>query len=264
MASSEPNIDLSECFHERMKRVHARLERYLETESESAVHDVRTAIRRLRAAYSAIPSPIKTPLSRRYMKAWQNFFRDTSDLRDGDVIRARLLDLGLPSGDPLLEILASQRQSKLQSLKEQAIKQSGHDRPRLKIADNEVRKAFQRTFEALSEEFLKELSHVLANSSDRDAIHALRKSAKKLFYLLELSSGPVDLERMAQLKRLQRITGEICDCEIVIGFLNEHGKNSRSVIQLRSKHLSLRNRFIKEMLDFLTSVNWNQLLAVAE
>ena len=261
MATFNARTDLSDRYCDRAKRVHRRLEHYIETEDQDSVHDLRTAIRRLQAAYSAIPPSARNPSSDHYMDAWKKFFKSTSAPRDCDVIRSKLLGEGLPNSDPIITLLEERRKSQLRATRDPANSLAALKRPcRLEITSDAAIAGLNRALDRRVEEFLKYLALVLSDSSSRDNIHELRKAAKKLFYLFELISSSVDSVRMIQLKRLQKMTGEICDCNIAIEFLNECGVTSKALPELIDKEVARRNWLSEEMRTFLAQVNWKVLL----
>ena len=195
------------------------------------------------------------------MDEWKRLFRSTSSPRDCDVIRSKLLGNGLPKSDPLIALLEEKRKLQLRATRDPANGLAALKRPcRLEITSNEAIAGLNRALIGRVEKFLKYLALVSADSSSRCKIHELRKTAKKLFYLFELNSGSVDSIKMAKLKQLQKITGEICDCDITIEFLNECDVTSNALPELMDKEVARRNRLTEEMRTFLTRVNWKLLL----
>src|SRR5262249_33796664 len=74
----------------RQTRLAARIEQYVQNpEDQDAVHDVRTTLRRLEAAFSLLPKKSRRAIAK-YLKNCRKFFRANSKARDYDVIRARI------------------------------------------------------------------------------------------------------------------------------------------------------------------------------
>src|SRR5574338_176129 len=79
-----------EKFNKIISKVNERLEKYLAEPNDENVHDVRTAIRRLDAAWKILPKKTKHKKIEKFVTQYKKFFKINSEIRDFDIIKQKL------------------------------------------------------------------------------------------------------------------------------------------------------------------------------
>lgn len=199
------------------------------------LHDFRVAVRRTRAALSQLKQALPVEMTQHYAEFFSWLGKITSETRDLDVYLLnfdRYKD-SLPveireNLNPLHEFLFQKQQKTQQELAEKL--QSPHYLTVLaewesflqeaeserdshltikKLAEKKLRKSFKRV--------LREGKAITEQSPCED-LHELRKSCKKLRYLLEFFQSLYDKNKMKNLlkslKRLQEVLGDHQDCAV--------------------------------------------------
>lgn len=218
MTGPEP---FPEVFFRKLDKACLALGSYLEDPSEQNVHDVRTSIRRLESAYSVLPKSCKTKKSDRLISVYGDFFSLNSAVRDHDIILKKL-DLYGYGPESRASLLTSRRKlKKLLKAVALAEKVSKSKKPKLKKPRSAGSK-FQKRVLSLIRDF-REYVPVVAGDEDRiDELHSLRKTTKKLRYVLELPTGNAYGRLAASLKSLQGLLGDIHDCDVFIRYLKKN------------------------------------------
>src|SRR5262245_12460004 len=75
-------------------KVRKRLDAYIKNPDEKNVHDIRTALRTLRASLNLLPKKLRLGYGAQ-IEQYKIFFRLTSRIRDLDIVWARISGLGL-------------------------------------------------------------------------------------------------------------------------------------------------------------------------
>ncbi|MGI0019246.1 MAG: CHAD domain-containing protein [Nitrososphaera sp.] len=206
-------------------KVGGRLSAYLQNPDDGeSVHDVRTSLRRLEAAFSLMPKKARRK-NRAQIKAYKEFFRANSRVRDYDVIREKLE--GAAAG--------LEKKRKVELLRALRLARAVQELPALdtRINNDKLDARVDRVASRLLSSIKKRLPAALADREEKEELHELRKDLKKLRYVLEIlpagsrkdyeiklaglikARGPVT----ARLKELQDLTGSIHDCDIAIDYL---------------------------------------------
>ena len=77
--------------HENLEKVNNRLTKYLKDPKAKNIHDIRTSIRRLNAAFSTLPKKYRTGSSMTtYVLSCKELFKINSEIRDLDIIYEKL------------------------------------------------------------------------------------------------------------------------------------------------------------------------------
>lgn len=203
------------------------------------LHDFRVALRRARSALAQIRGVFDAGLAD-WAKAEMKWLGDaTTPLRDLDVFLLDLSELRrrLPADrqadlDPFEAHLQTRRQQALERSRnalrsnrysdfidrwQQALaiqpggdsKPPNADRPVIELASARIRKLYRR---------VRADGMAITDASPPDALHALRKDAKKLRYMIEFFQSLYDrtdiAELIGELKRLQDVLGRYQDCEV--------------------------------------------------
>ena len=262
--------------------------RYLEDPDDEAIHDLRTSIRRLESDYRILPRSGKTDASDRYLKQARHFFRLNSVIRDCDVMKEKLERMGLGRKSKLVGELRRTRRQELHHAMAEARKLHACSRPCLKTFPNGARhstagprrgsrprlKTLPGGDSLLNSEvhnramkFLSKRSIVPADEADKakvEEVHAMRKDAKKLFYLLEQDERLASLKQMINIKMFQRLTGDIHDADVTIEFLARHRKAHPEVDELLEMQRAERHVLYRELCGFLLDEEWEALARLGQ
>lgn len=247
--------------HDSQSRLNKRLKAYLaEPENEKNVHDVRTSVRRLDVMFSLLPRKIRR-LNRRKIDEYRKFFRANSRVRDLDVIRAKLEELSPNPG--MLEHLQQKRKVELK----RAIKLARSVRNMRPVRvdslpSNKFKSRIGKITDRLSERIKTTFPVVLSDVTKIDELHRLRKDCKKLRYVIEVlparsarahegkvpgavgKKGGVKL-----LAELQRVLGDIRDCDITIQYLSR--ARSEGARELLAKEAANRARLYRDFVEYV-------------
>jgi CHAD domain-containing protein len=217
-------------FDKSAARVKKRLAAYLkDPEDGDSVHDMRTSLRRLEAAFSLMPKKQRKK-NRRLMDAHKAFFRANSQVRDLDIIRSRISFVGNEGFDA---VIAKRRKQALG--RALALARSLQKLPQADSGGIDGKKLAARMDKVagrLLDSAKERLPAVAADSSKKKELHELRKDLKKLRYVLEILPAArqekygKELVRVAggkdasaRLRELQSLLGLIHDCDITIEYL---------------------------------------------
>lgn len=217
-------------FEKSSGRVKKRLAAYLkDPENGDNVHDMRTSLRRLEAAFSLMPKKQRRK-NRRQIDAHKAFFRANSQVRDLDIIRSRIAFAGNESFDAAI---AKKRQVALG--RALALGRSLQKLPPADTKDMDGKKLVARMDKVayrLLDAAEECLPVVAGDSRKKKELHELRKDLKKLRYVLEilpstrrekcgnkLTKIAGGKDAAARLKELQSLLGLIHDCDITIEYL---------------------------------------------
>lgn len=185
------------------------------------LHDFRVALRRARTLHAALADAARgDPLAREF--AW--LCRASGRLRDLDVWCSEFPDTGAPS-DELAEALVRERQREharflrvLRGRRYAALQLGWAEWIERAAADTDspalggaVDRALQRRYNRLR----RRAAGLRGRAIEYAALHALRKDAKKLRYLIDAFAALYPARQVAALlvplKRLQSRAGKVCD-----------------------------------------------------
>lgn len=209
------------------------------------LHDFRVAVRRTRSAINQLKEAIAPRDAERFREEFAWLGSISSPVRDLDVYLLQfdeyrhMLDVDMRDHlDPLQAFLVQKRNSELTKLQKnlhstryRKIKRDWHkviearltepvapeeyDRPALELASRRIGKLFERA--------LREGQAIDADSPNEE-LHELRKTCKKLRYLLEFFANLYDDKVLAKqvrsLKKLQDNLGEFQDLTVQIQWLH--------------------------------------------
>jgi CHAD domain-containing protein len=232
-----------------------RLDSYLADPSEENVHDVRTSIRRLEAAYSILPKKIRQKRKiDRFVASHRKFFKANSKIRDYDIIRQKLDSMPLAT-EEIKNLLQNMKSRKLRLAKKRAKQASKLKFPK-SVPDTTLQPKLEKRFRKLTIRLVEKIQSlipvVVKSEQNVDELHELRKDCKKLRYLMELipeSSGFV-----GNLKQMQDLLGNIHDSDITIEFLSKHCSKHKNVDEALKieveKRRHLYNDFVRMYSEF--------------
>jgi CHAD domain-containing protein len=199
-----------------------RLKRVLERPDEEAIHDARTAVRKLDAHIALLPRRLrKKRKAEEAMERLDRVMKKTNEVRDLDVVRGKV---SRHSGEAKAWFLMSLRQRR-DELAEKALKAVKEARDVSvadigeEVAERELEKRLEKLVPRLAERIDAMLPLVVAGSQNLEELHRLRIDCKRLRYTLELSSeGSTAL--ISKLKGLQDSLGSIRDCDVTISYVS--------------------------------------------
>lgn len=235
-------------FRHNLKRVDKRLDAYIkDQDNDENIRGVRTALRRLDAAFSLLPKKLRKR-NHKKMEKYRKFFKANSKIRDYDMISTRLAALHASDvGDALKRKRKAElaRALKLaKSLKRTApMKVDG-------IPDDKFRARTDMLTDRLAGSIKELLPAVLSDSSKVKELHRLRKDCKTLRYILEVA--PADSKekyakviRGKDLEKMQHLLGAAHDSDVTIEFLKN--TNSRLAKKEAGNRRQLYLAFVRYM-----------------
>ena len=226
------------------------------------LHDFRIANRRSRSLITAMKQVLAAPAHESGKQFFSWISKQTSTLRDIDVfllafrqykklLPEEMYTQLLPLRDFLRQRKEKERRSLISALESDKFREfmrawresmqkgaleENTTGPVLKAAQTAIWKAWKRIG--------KQGRHAADTGSD-DALHELRKSAKKLRYLLEAFRTlfpPKDVEQaIGQLRKLQNVLGDIVDFQVQQQYLDQWQENFQGE----------QHRDVKTAMDFL-------------
>jgi CHAD domain-containing protein len=226
---------------QRWKKFRLQLKLCQRDFSESAVHDLRVAARRLLAvldlARALEPHP-RVQKSRRWLKTLLDAL---DDLRDTQVMRMEAIETGprLPELEPIRAILAKREKRLLRESRAQirALKLSDPTGWIAKIGDSLESQAraprFPETLLALADAIFLRVNqnYIRVDGADASTIHRLRLSFKKFRYTVEIVHPLCPAYPATHLGRMhdyQGMMGGIQDVETFLQFIADYYDSASS------------------------------------
>jgi CHAD domain-containing protein len=255
-----------ERFSRGSEKLREKLAVYLDDpECQRNVHHVRTAIRRLEVMFSLLPKKMRKR-NRKKIKAYKEFFKANSVVRDLDVIRVRVAALSPDAS--MLELQLQRRRDA--ELKHAVLAGRKIKNMRLmSVYDVQPRKLEARIDKItgrLGTRIEQTLPAVMLDSDKVEELHKLRKDCKKLRYVIEALPAGIakNYEKKAadalgkqggsiSLAKLQDMLGEIRDSDITLQYL----KSSKSKIagELTSMEASKRKQLYDAFVQYAADAN---------
>lgn len=233
---------------ERRRALKAARSRFTETPDADALHDLRVAIRRLRAALDLFAPAVKLP-RRSGERRLRKLGRSLTGLRDADVLRAALTGdeaAAAGVGAELVERVEARRRDALEAAERTLRRRRTRRllrgfarwerRPRFAVGPDEViattlpprLRARAEYFAALpawglklrrdADGRLEDAEGGLDREALHETLHWLRRQAKKLRYELEIAGPLLGLDESAAvgyLREIQDALGELQDVRVV-------------------------------------------------
>ncbi len=210
------------------------LKLYLQNPNDKNIHDLRKSIRRLDAAYYAIPKKFrKNKTIKNYVNLGKDLFKSNTKVRDYDVFLKKLDNHNHPNkkNNDLKNKIEQDKKLQLGIATKIAQNLDRYDSPQLGteliVDDNKIQRRFKKVSEKFNDKIGKELDIVIQNERKKRKLHQLRIDCKKLRYHLELISNQ-DKEvkkTVEQLDNMQDILGEIHDSDAAILYLEQQKKS---------------------------------------
>ncbi len=246
-------------YDDKVTQVQQKIVQLTDHPDNEIIHAVRTSIRRLESLYRIFPKPCKTVKTENIMHQIMQFFRFNSHTRDCDVMVEKLMQHGLEKDSHLVLALFQSRKAQARATMEQAKKIVAITPASLKRSATNPATKLKSEIAKLLRQFLRLLPVVLKDESKVDALHDMRKAAKKLYYLLELDPILLAAPQMVNIKYFQRLTGDIHDSDVLEEFLQEHrGDHANTQIILEQEKIT-RHASYRELCGLLRDKHWSKL-----
>ena len=245
---------------ENVKRVDDKLNDYIKDSNENNIHDIRTATRRLNASFTSLQKKMRRKTKiRKYVTTSKQLFKINSQVRDCDIISEKLQKY---SSEPIYTELTGssnrKRKTKLASARKIALSLSDLPVPRVReneIPAKQLEMRFNKVVLRLRERIELDLPIVLTNINKIEELHELRKTCKKLRYLLELASHQNSINNneihavITELEDVQDILGSIHDSDTMIAYL-KRVRHPDKVTHILHDEISQRNRKYEDFIQF--------------
>jgi CHAD domain-containing protein len=246
--------------HENIQKVSNRINKYLKDPKAKNIHDIRTSIRRLNAAYSTLPKKYRTGSSMSaYILSCKELFKINSEIRDLDIIYEKLQKY--PPNDnrnKIIDALKGTRVTKLEYAKNTALVLNNTDVSKLldeiMVTQKELEKRYNKIVANLISKIETNFPIVITDSTKIEELHDLRKACKKLRYMLELL--PIEnkkaLEMRKTLQKIQDSLGMIHDYDFTINHLELNEQPSNEVREIVNNERQERKLNYERFLGFCT------------
>ncbi|MDE1829078.1 MAG: CHAD domain-containing protein [Thaumarchaeota archaeon] len=241
---------LASKFKKIIKTFTKKLDNYINDPNEENIHDIRIAIRRMEAVYRILPkSNRKCEDLQNYVKQAKALFKINTQVRDFDIIRAKLDRRNPTQFALIIDSIDNKRKFQLNAGRRLALKLKSATEPKLKendIKESRVRKRFQKIVSGLIIDINHNIPLALSDDKKIEDIHKLRKDFKKIRYSIELTVDNIDsLRSIKSLKKIQDELGLIHDSDIFLNYLKDiEGPHGLSEI-IRDEIIERRERYQK-------------------
>jgi CHAD domain-containing protein len=215
---------LLEKFKKIIKTFTKKLDDYITNPSEDNIHDIRIAIRRMESVYRILPKKNRKGEDiQNYVKQAKTLFKINTQIRDFDIIRAKLEKQHSAQFGQIINSINDKRKQQLSAGHSLALKLKGVLPPKLKekdVIEPKLRKRFQKIISELVADIEYNIPLVLNDDKKVEEIHELRKDFKKLRYSIELTSDKIySLKSVKSLKKIQDELGSIHDSDMFLDYL---------------------------------------------
>lgn len=223
----------------------------LESPNEKRIHDLRVAIRKFGILVEQIPKQERRKSLRRYSVKADEFLRFTSEVRDLDIIRDRLVRHEDNSEVPaILGKVARQRRRLLKRSLKAARKLRDTKKPKFEPVEGAATwRRMRETLERFDEEIPSALTVVVGDENRVKELHELKKEVRRFRYLLELLPQKQEVVRTCEsLRQLQDRLGDIRDSDVMIRYLVKAGR-TRKPRELIDSEREYRGQKYRELVD---------------
>jgi len=214
-----------EQFNKYLTKTNERLSAYVQDPNEENVHNIRTSIRRLDAAFKILSKKTKKKTKlRKFMLEIRGFFKTNDQIRDFDIISQKLISMQSEDARHVLQLIDKKKRKRIANAMVQAESLQGLERPEIdkdEISDQKLEKKFKKTSIKMIENIQNLMPKVIKDAKFVEELHVLRKECKKLRYVLELTEESESSNFIKSLRQIQDILGSIHDSDITIDFLKK-------------------------------------------
>ena len=212
-----------------------RVKAYLRDPNAENVHRLRTATRRLQAAFALLPKTTrKQNKAQKAMTRIKKLMKANASVRDQDIILSKLSTYKQdPRYQRLIEDLRKSRKSHLEQAKELALSVQKNPGPRVKprgLSETVLQRRYDKVARKLGSKITNELPVVRGDPSKVEELHVVRRDCKQLRYVLEMGEFSRPPKPLVALRSWQDLLGTIRDHDVMIAYLR--GLNKSPEIQL--------------------------------
>jgi CHAD domain-containing protein len=222
------------------KALARRVKAYHRDPNAENVHRLRTATRRLQAAFALLPKDARS--EKKALKAMtriKKLMKVNAIVRDQDIILAKLSTYKQNrTYERLMEDLRKSRKSHLEEAKELALDIQKDTVPRVRprdLSDSTLEKRYNKVVRKLSSRITSELPLVREDASKVEQLHAVRRDAKQLRYVLEMSEFSKPPKALVTLRSWQDLLGTIRDHDVMIEYLKGLKKSPEIQLTLNTE-----------------------------
>jgi len=231
--------NFSDRFSQQSEILSDRLETLLKNKTPDSIHDVRTSIRRVEAAFQLLPKKTRKRLmSRRYISFCKKLFKSTSPVRDIDIIISNLAEFeSLSSVKRVLSTLRSERDRLGKAILEHAKSLNGFKAPKLRknqLSPSEIIKRKVKVLLELQSRISELVPVILGDFRKIEEIHTLRKYCKRLRYTLEILPSKEEQVFAKLMEQWQKALGNVRDLDVTVEYITENGLGSELMQYLES------------------------------
>ncbi len=226
------------------KALTRRVKAYLRDPNAENVHRLRTATRRLQAAFALLPKATRNQnKAQKAMARIKKLMKVNASVRDQDIILSKLsAHKQSPAYERLIEDLRKSRKSHLEQAKELALSVQKNPGPRVKprdLSDLTLQRRYNKVVRKLSSRITSELPLVREDPSKVEELHVVRRDCKQLRYALEMTEFTRPPKSLVALRSWQDLLGTIRDHDVMIEYLQ--GLRRSAEIQL-ALNIEIENR----------------------
>ncbi len=227
-----------------------RVKAYLRDPNAENVHRLRTATRRLQAAFALLPKTTrKQNKAQKAMARVKKLMKVNASVRDQDIILSKLSTYKQnPTFERLIGDLRKSRKSHLERAKELAFSVQKNSGLRVKpkdLSDSVLEKRYNKVVRKLSSKINGELPLVREDPSKVEELHVVRRDCKQLRYVLEMGEFSRLPKPLVALRAWQDLLGTIRDQDVMIAYLRGLDKSSEIQFALNTEIESRSNSYRK-------------------
>jgi CHAD domain-containing protein len=227
-----------------------RIKAYLRDPNAENVHRLRTATRRLQAAFALLPKTTrKETKAQKAMARIKKLMKVNASVRDQDIILSKLsMYKQNPTYERLIQDLRKSRKSHLDQAKELALSVQKNPVPHVKpsdLSDSMLQRRYNKVVRRLSSKITTELPLVREDPSKVEELHVVRRDCKQLRYVLEMAEFSRPPKPLAALRSWQDLLGTIRDHDVMIEYLQGLRKSPEIQIALNTEIENRNNAYRK-------------------
>ncbi len=226
------------------KALTRRVKAYLRDPNAENVHRLRTATRRLQAAFALLPKATRNQnKAQKAMARIKKLMKVNASVRDQDIILSKLsMNKQNPTYERLIENMRKSRKSHLDQAKQLALSVQKNPGPRLKsrdLSDSVLQRRYNKVVRKLSSKITSELPLVREDPSKVEELHVVRRDCKQLRYILEMSEFSRPPKPLVTLRSWQDLLGTIRDHDVMIEYLQGLKRSTELQVAL---NIEIENR----------------------
>jgi CHAD domain-containing protein len=217
-------------YNEFAKALTRRVKAYLRDPNPENVHRLRTATRRLQAAFMLLPKTTRNEKkAEKAMARIKELMKVNASVRDQDIVLSKLSKYKqTPAIERLTAGLRKSRKSHLAPARELASHVQKNPGPQVKpkdLSDSALQKRYDKVVGKLSSKIISELPLVREDQAKVEELHVVRRDCKQLRYVLEMSEYSRPPRPLVALRSWQDLLGTIRDHDVMIAYLQSLKKS---------------------------------------